>query len=179
LTIQDRVVSAQPLNVTLIVAVAKNGVIGNDGGLPWRLSSDLKIFRRLTMGKPMIMGRRTFQSLGKPLDGRDNIVVTRDRDFAAAGADVVGDLEAAMTLAREKAAERRVDEIMVIGGADIYRQVQPLATRVYLTEVDARPEGDTKLPPFDPSVWREVAREPILRGPKDEYDAQLVTLERP
>jgi dihydrofolate reductase len=174
----DPMVLAQPIHISLIVAVAKNGVIGHKGGLPWRLSSDLKIFRRLTMGKPMIMGRRTFQSLGKPLDGRDNIVVTRDRSFASPGIDVVPDLASALAVARVKAVQRNVNEIMVIGGADIYRQVLPDATRLYWTEVDAEPEGDTVMAPFDRTVWHEVAREPISRGPKDDYDAQLITFER-
>jgi dihydrofolate reductase len=169
----------QIMHISLIVAVAKNGVIGHQGGLPWRLSSDLKIFRRLTMGKPMIMGRRTFQSLGKPLDGRDNIVVTRDRSLANPGIDVVGDLEAALTVARSRAKQRKVNEIMIIGGADIYRQLLAEATRIYWTEVDAEPVGDTVFAPFDRSCWHEVAREPILRGPKDDFDAQLITLERP
>ncbi len=170
--------AALSMHISIIVAVAKNGVIGHEGGLPWRLSSDLKIFRRLTMGKPMIMGRRTFQSLGKPLDGRDNIVVTRDSNFSSAGIDVVGDLEAALDLARAKALQRGVDEIMIIGGADIYRQVLPQATRLYWTQVDAEPEGDTTFAPFDRAVWREVSREPIIRGPKDDYDAQLMMFER-
>jgi dihydrofolate reductase len=167
-----------PMHISIIVAVAKNGVIGHEGGLPWRLSSDLKIFRRLTMGKPMIMGRRTFQSLGKPLDGRDNIVVTRDRSFASLGIDIVPDLASALAVARAKAVQRNGNEIMVIGGADIYRQVLPEATRLYWTEVDAEPVGDTVFAPFDRSVWQEVAREPILRAPKDDFDAQLITFER-
>lgn len=174
----DPLVSAQPIHISLIVAVAKNGVIGHNGGLPWRLSSDLKIFRRLTMGKPMIMGRRTFQSLGKPLDGRDNIVVTRDLSFASPGIDVACDLASALAMARVKAVQRDVNEIMVIGGADIYRQVLPEATRLYWTEVDAEPAGDTVFAPFDRSLWQEVASEPILRGPKDDYDAQLITFAR-
>jgi dihydrofolate reductase len=170
--------TTQRMHISMIVAVAKNGVIGHKGGLPWRLSSDLKIFRRLTMGKPMIMGRRTFQSLGKPLDGRDNIVVTRDQSFASPGIDVVPDLPSALAVARAKAVQRNVNEIMVIGGADIYRQVLPEATRLYWTEVDAEPEGDTVFGSFDRSLWQEVAREPILRGPKDDHDAELITLER-
>jgi dihydrofolate reductase len=169
---------SEAMHITLIVAVAKNGVIGKSGGLPWRLSSDLKTFRRLTMGKPLVMGRRTFQSLGKPLDGRDNIVVTRDRSFRADGADIVPDLDAALILARRYGAQRHVGEIMVIGGGDIYAQVLPIATRLYWTEVDAEPEGDTWFPAFDRAAWREVAREDIPRGPKDDAAATLVTLER-
>ena len=164
--------------ITLVVAVARNGVIGRDGGLPWRLSSDLKTFRRLTMGKPLIMGRRTFQSLGKPLDGRDNLVVTRDAAFAAPGAEVFPDLEAALAMAQTRASARDVDEIMVIGGAGLYRQIIGRADRLYWTEVDATPDGDTHFPAFDRTGWREVAREAIPCGPKDDHAATLITLER-
>ena len=132
--------------ITLVVAVAENGVIGRDGGLPWRLSSDLKTFRRLTMGKPLIMGRRTFQSLKKPLDGRDNIVVTRDDGFRPDGAIVVPSFEAALARAKDCAKARGTDEIMVIGGADIFAASLPLAGRIYKTEVHGRPEGDTLMP---------------------------------
>ena len=167
-----------PAKITLVAAVAKNGVIGKDGGLPWRLSSDLKTFRRLTMGKPLIMGRRTFQSLGKPLDGRDNLVVTRDAAFSAPGAEVFGDLEAALARGQTLAAARGVDEIMIIGGAELYRQIIDRADQLYWTEVDATPDGDTLFPAFDRTRWRETAREAIPRGPKDDHEATLVTLER-
>lgn len=160
------------------MAVARNGVIGRGGTLPWRLSSDLKTFRRLTMGKPVIMGRRTFQSLPKVLDGRLNIVVTRDRGFRAEGALVVADLAAALAAARENALETGADEITVIGGADIYAQVLPLADRIYWTEVHANPDGDTRFPPLDPMQWSAVAREAIPRGPKDDHEAELITLDR-
>lgn len=164
--------------LALVVAVARNGVIGRDGGLPWRLSSDLKLFRRLTMGKPLIMGRRTFASLGKPLDGRDNIVVTRDTTFSANSVEVFGDLAPAIARARELAIGRGVNEIMVIGGADIYAQVLPLADRLYWTEVDAEPDGDTRFPAFDRGQWREVSREPVPQGPKDDHSAALIVMER-
>ena len=160
------------------MAVAENGVIGMDGGLPWRLSSDLKTFRRLTMGKPLVMGRRTFQSLGKPLDGRDNLVITRDAGFNADGAEVFADIGSTMARARVLAAARGMDEVMVIGGADIYRQVLDQADRIYWTQVHATPEGDTHFPSFDRTRWAEVAREAIPRGPKDDYAATLMTLER-
>ena len=166
------------VKIVLIVAVARNGVIGNAGGLPWRLSSDLKTFRRLTMGKPLVMGRRTFASLGKPLDGRDNLVVTRDRDFAAPGAEVFASLDPALARARALANTRGVDEVMVIGGAEIYTQVLPAADRMYWTQVAADVDGDTRFPDFDQGSWREVAREPIPQGPKDDYEAVLLTLDR-
>jgi dihydrofolate reductase len=158
--------------------VAQNGVIGNAGGLPWRLSSDLKTFRRLTMGKPLVMGRRTFQSLGKPLDGRDNLVVTRDPAFKADGIEVFAALEPALKRARACAEARGTDEIMVIGGADIYRQALPVADRIYWTEVMASPDGDTLFPAIDRAQWRETAREAIPQGPKDDFAAELITLDR-
>jgi dihydrofolate reductase len=170
--------NTNPIKLAFIVAVAENGVIGANGTLPWRLSSDLKTFRRLTMGKPMIMGRRTFQSLVKPLDGRDNLVVTRDISFSAAGTEVFTTLDTALARARALAATRGVDEIMVIGGAEIFAQLAPTADRMYWTQVHASPPGDTLFPLFDRAAWREVGREGIPRGPKDDFDATLLTFER-
>lgn len=167
-----------PLKITLVVAVAENGIIGRAGALPWRMPSDLKTFRRLTLGKPVVMGRKTFQSLGKPLDGRDNIVVTRDSTFAAPGAHVVADLGAALDLGRALAAERGVAEVAVIGGGEIYRAALALADQVYLTRVAARPEGDATFPDLDPATWQETSREPIPRGPRDDHDAELVVYDR-
>ena len=164
--------------ITLVVAVAENGVIGHKGGLPWRLSSDLQTFRRLTMGKPLIMGRRTFQSLKKPLDGRDNIVVTRDDGFRPDGAIVVPSLEAALARAKDCAKARGAEEIMVIGGADIFAASLPLADRIYKTEVHGRPEGDTLMPEVDWKAWGEVSREALPRGPHDDYGATVIRLER-
>lgn len=167
------------ISVALIVAVARNGIIGRDGGLPWRLSTDLKLFRRLTMGKPVIMGRRTWATLQrKPLDGRDNIVVTRDRAFTAPGAIVVHSVADAVAVGRKAAAARSAAEIMVIGGAEIYRATLPLADRLYWTEVDAAPAGDTSFPPLDPGQWDLVATEPIPQGEKDEFRAELKVFER-
>jgi len=164
--------------IALVVAVAENGVIGVKGGLPWRMPSDLKAFRRLTMGKPVVMGRKTWESLARPLDGRDNIVVTRDPGFTAEGASVVGSLSDALTLARVLAATRGADEIMVIGGADIFREVLPLADRIYWTEVHAKPEGDAHFPPIEISEWEEVSREALASSPKDDYAATLKVLVR-
>jgi dihydrofolate reductase len=165
--------------LSFIVAVAKNGVIGRDGGLPWRLSSDLKLFRRLTMGKPLIMGRKTWDSLAKPLDGRDNIVVTRDKGFAPAGALSVHSVGAAVELARNCAARRSVDEIMVIGGAGIFAELLDQADRIYWTDVEANVAGDVSFPPFDATAWHEVSREVLPRGEKDQFAATLRILERP
>lgn len=167
-----------PAKITLVVAVARNGIIGRDGGLPWRLSSDLKTFRRLTMGKPLIMGRRTFASLKKPLDGRDNLVVTRDANFRPEGAEVFASLEKALDRARDCATSRSVDEIMIIGGADIYRQTLPIADRIYWTRVEADVAGDTSFPALDAAVWQETAREAIPKRPHDDYEAVLLTLDR-
>jgi dihydrofolate reductase len=171
------------MHVSLIAAVAENGVIGANGGLPWRLSSDLKTFRRLTMGKPIVMGRKTFQSLAKPLDGRDNIVVSRDPCFepqgvSPQGVTVVGSLADALTLARVLALTRGGDEIMIIGGAEIFREALPLADRIYWTEVKANPEGLVLFPAIDMSQWNEVSATPLERGPKDDHDATLKVLER-
>jgi dihydrofolate reductase len=164
--------------LSLIVAVAENGVIGRDGGLPWRQSSDLKTFRRLTMGKPIIMGRRTFDSIGKPLDGRDNIVVTRDPFFELPGVTALPSVTEALTLARVLASTRGTDEIMVIGGAAIYDSVLHNADRIYLTEIHAKPIGDRHFVALDPKVWREVSREALPKGERDDHASTLIVYER-
>ncbi len=164
--------------VALVVAIAENGIIGKDGRLPWRLSSDLKFFRNVTMNKPLIMGRKTFESIGKPLDGRDNIVITRTPGFEHSGVHVFSDLDEALRSAREMAAARGSDEISVIGGAEIYAQTLPVADLIYLTEVHAAPEGDTFFPDFNKNAWREVSRERHSAGPKDSSDFSFVVLER-
>lgn len=165
--------------LAFVVAVARNGVIGRDGDLPWRIPSDLKLFRRLTMGKPVVMGRRTWSTLQKrPLDGRDNIVVTRDRSFTAPGAIVVHTPQDAVAAGRRCAEARGADEVAVIGGAEIYRALLDLADRIYLTEVDATPAGDVVFPALDPAHWREVSREALPRGERDEHGALLRVLDR-
>jgi dihydrofolate reductase len=148
--------------IALVVAVADNGVIGADGDLPWRLPGDLKYFKRVTLGKPVVMGRKTWDSLPKrPLPGRPNLVVTRQTDFQADGAEVFTDLSAAMARADALGDECEVaePEISVIGGADIFRATLPLADRLYLTEVHCAPAGDTYFPPLDKDIWREVSRD--------------------
>jgi dihydrofolate reductase len=166
------------LKISLIVAVAENGVIGRNGALPWHVPSDLKTFRRITMGKPVIMGRRTYASIGKPLPGRDNIVVTRNTNFDVAGTMRSASIGEALDIARHKAAERGVDEIMVIGGAEIFALTLPLADRIYLTRIHARPDGDVTFPEPDPSIWREVSRSPVAPDPRDDTGATLLILER-
>jgi dihydrofolate reductase len=142
--------------ISLVLARADNGVIGNKGGLPWHISDDLKRFKALTIGKPCIMGRKTWDSLPKkPLPGRSNIVVTRDPAFTAAGAIIVHSFDAALIAARQE----NPPEIMVIGGAGIFAAALPLALRIHLTEVHATPAGDVRLPAFSPEKWRETGRE--------------------
>jgi len=164
--------------IALVVAAAKNGVIGRGGGLPWRLPSDLKRFRTLTLGKPLVMGRKTYLSIGRPLDGRDTIVVTRQAGFRVTGVHVAPSLEEALALGRTLAAARGVDEVMVVGGEEIFRAALPLAERVYLTLVHASPPGDTHFALPDPAQWREIVREPMALGPKDEFAADFIILER-
>jgi len=162
--------------ISFVVARADNGVIGRDNTLPWHLPADLKHFKRLTVGKPVVMGRKTFESIGKPLPGRHNIVLTGDPNWRADGVTVVANLAEAIAAAGLDP-KTRAEEVMIIGGAAVYAEALPIATRVYLTEVHAAPEGDTLLPPFDRARWREVARED---HPADEGRAaySFVTLER-
>src|SRR4029453_17637548 len=136
--------------VAFVVAMAENGVIGREGQLPWRMPSHLKRFRLLTLGKPVVMGRKTYESIGKPLDGRDNIVITRQPDFKRPGIHVVATIADALALSKELAAERGTDEIAVIGGAEVFRAALPFTDRVYLTLVHGNPPGDVILSPFDP-----------------------------
>lgn len=154
--------------VTLIVAVADSGVIGRDNALPWHLPDDLKRFKRLTLGKPVIMGRKTFESIGKPLPGRTNIVVTRDANYRREGVTVAGDIEAAMRAAGE------VAEVMVIGGAELFRACLPRAGRLQLTRVHADIAGDIRWPEMDLRQWRLIESEP---HPADERHAHAMTFE--
>jgi dihydrofolate reductase len=166
------------VTIAFILAVARNGVIGRGGQLPWRLSTDLKRFRALTMGKPMIMGRKQYDSVGRPLDGRDNIVITRNRNVAIPGVIIVHDLDAALATARHLATGRGADEIMIIGGAEIFALALPHAARIYLTQVHADVPGDVVFHPPGPPDWQEVSREDHPAGPKDDYDFSYVLLER-
>ena len=143
----------------LVVAMARNRVIGRDSDLPWRISADLKHFKAVTMGKPMIMGRRTFASIGRPLPGRTSIVVTRRRDFQADGVLVAHDIAGAWRLAAGIAVRDGVDEIMVVGGGEIYALALPDADRIYLTEVQDSPAGNVTFPCFDRTRWREASRQ--------------------
>jgi dihydrofolate reductase len=166
------------VRIAFAVAVAENGVIGAGGDLPWRLPTDLKRFRKTTMGRPIVMGRKTYVSIGKPLDGRDNIVVTRDRSFAAPGVHVALTIADAIALGRQLATQRGVDEVVVIGGAEIFRATLAEADRIYLTLVRGKPAGDTYLAAFDPAIWAETAKEPMPQGPGDQYPADFLVLDR-
>ncbi|MBV8926944.1 MAG: dihydrofolate reductase [Bradyrhizobium sp.] len=166
------------METVLIVAVADNGVIGADGAIPWRLKSDMQRFKAITTGKPVVMGRKTFISLRRPLPHRTNIVITRDDDFRAAGAVVTTSLEAAGAVARGDALRRSVAEIAVIGGAEIYAQWIDGADRLEVTEVHARPQGDTRLAAIDPAAWEEVARVRHAAGPDDTAAFSYVTYRR-
>jgi dihydrofolate reductase len=161
------------------IAHARNGVIGKGGKLPWRLKSDLAMFRALTLGKPVIMGRKTFESLpGGALKGRTNIILTHDQSFTARGALVVDDFAEAVSIAREQAAEDGAEEVCVIGGASLFELALPKARRLYLTEVEAEVEGDVVLPPVDESQWREVRREHHPASDVDQYAFTFRQLER-
>lgn len=164
--------------LALIVARTRNGVIGRDNRMPWHLPEDLRYFKRITMNKPVIMGRNTWESLGKPLPGRDNIVITRNTAYRADGATVVHDLPTALTLADSLASARQVDEIMVIGGADIYRAAMPFITRAYVTEIDADIEGDTFFHELDTQHWQETAREAHAPCEKNPHPYCFVTWQR-
>ncbi|MGV1015415.1 MAG: dihydrofolate reductase, partial [Methyloceanibacter sp.] len=169
--------AAEPV-VALVVAMAKNRAIGLNGNLPWHLGSDMRYFRQITMGKPIVMGRLTFKSLGRALPGRTNIVLTRNAAFEAPGAIMAYTLEEAFDVARKEAAKAGVDEIMVIGGEDVFRAVLPQASRIYLTEVHTAPEADTWFPALDRHEWRETFRERHPAGPKDDHAFSFVVLDR-
>ncbi|AOU97174.1 hypothetical protein BI364_03410 [Acidihalobacter yilgarnensis] len=160
---------SQPI-VSLVFAVARNGVIGRDNDLPWRLPDDLKRFKAITLGKPVVMGRKTFESIGRPLPGRENRVITRQPGFEAPGCRVFANLEEALTGPE--------DEVMVIGGGQIYAEALPLAGRLYLTEVEVEVEGDAHFPEIDPTEWREVSREAHAPDERHAYAFVFRVLER-
>jgi dihydrofolate reductase len=164
--------------LAIVVAIAENGVIGRDNALAWHQRTDLKRFRTLTLGKPMIMGRKTFASIGKPLPGRETVVVTRDAAFSSPGVHVAHGLPEALCLADEIAGRMGADEIPVVGGAEVYRMALPLADRLHLTLVHASPEGDVSFPPFDSADFIETWRESHPAGPNDEHPFTFMDLQR-
>jgi dihydrofolate reductase len=147
------------MRISIIVAMTKDRVIGREGGLPWRISDDLRNFKALTLGKPVIMGRKTHTSIGTALPGRPNVVITHDLGYTSQGVTVVHGLDAAISLARDLAKEGGGDEVMVIGGGEIYRMALPVAERLYVTEVHAEVAGDTYFPDTPADAWREVSRQ--------------------
>jgi dihydrofolate reductase len=164
--------------ITLIAAVADNGVIGRGNALPWRLKSDMARFRAVTMGKPVVMGRKTYQSIGRPLPGRTTIVVSRDRAFTAPGVLVAPGLDAAFETAHGDALRRGTTAIIVAGGADIYAQAMPLAARLDITYIDGAIEGDACFPPIDRRVWHEIARDERAAAAGDDAAFAFVSYER-
>jgi dihydrofolate reductase len=165
------------MKLVLVAAVGENNVIGRDGQLPWRLKSDLQHFKRLTINKPVIMGRKTYESIGKPLKDRTNIVLTR-RALSASGVFVAANMDAALALARQDAAKRGTDEIMVIGGSDLFIDLMPQAERLEITHVHAAPEGDAYFPPIDPQRWRRTAYQEHPAGPEDSAAFAIATYVR-
>ena len=167
------------MDVVIHVAIAENGVIGRDGGLPWRLSTDLKRFKAETMGKPIVMGRKTHEGLGRPLPGRLNIVVTRDKAWRGEGVEVVHSLDEAIRLATARGrCMAGADEICIIGGGEIYAQALPLADRLDVTHVLASVDGDTFFPPIDPGEWRVAGSREVPAGEKDSHPTRYMVYEK-
>ncbi|MGV6825636.1 MAG: type 3 dihydrofolate reductase [bacterium] len=164
--------SIRPKRVSIIAAMANNRVIGKDNRLPWHLPADLAHFKRITMGKPMLMGRKTWESLPGLLPGRRHVVITRDPAYRAEGADTVNSIDEAL------AATSEADEVMVVGGANLYGQFLAIADRMYLTRVDTDVEGDAWFPDFDAKYWQEVASESHSADDRNAFDYEFVTLER-
>ena len=164
--------------LAMIAAVAENGVIGAGDRIPWRIPSDMAHFRRMTMGKPLIMGRKQFEIFGKPLPGRTSIVLSRRTDFHPDGVIVVGDLASAVARAKSIAAADGVDEAMVIGGGEIYAEAMPFADRLYVSHVALSAQGDVAFPPIDPREWRVIEQPPVVPSPKDEAEYVVRVYER-
>ena len=160
------------MKLSLIVAMDDRGVIGREGGLPWRLSADLRNFKNVTMGKPLLMGRRTHESIGRPLPGRENIIISRDPSYRAEGCRNFRSLEEALEHCTD------VDEVMVVGGAEVYRQALDRASRIYLTEVHASVDGDVYFPVLDRGQWSEMERRDFTADENNEYDYSFVILDR-
>jgi len=166
------------LPISIIVAVAENGVIGNDGDMPWKLSSDLKRFKAITTGNPIIMGRKTFESIGRPLPNRHNIVITRNENYSPDGVVVVSTLDRAVSVAQKWGEENASSEVCILGGGEIYRQFLVKANLIYYTEVMANPAGDTSFPIIDKNIWVIKSEEFISSGPKDTFDTKFTVFHR-
>lgn len=166
------------MRISLIVALSENHVIGRNNKLPWYLPNDLKYFKQVTIGLPIVMGRKTFESIGKPLPGRTNIVVTRNTEWVADGVRIAHSLEEAFELAQSIAEIDGRDELMIIGGDQIYKSALPLVDRMYLTEVHAHIEGDAYFPEFDRSDWQEIGREDFEAAEPNPYNYSFVVYDR-
>ncbi len=160
------------MKLSIIVAMDRNRVIGKGDALPWHISSDLKNFKKITMGKPIVMGRKTHESIGRPLPGRDNIILTRDKNYQVEGCTVLHSMEEIFEHCKD------VKEVMITGGSEIYKLSLEQATNLYLTEVHTEIEGDTYFPEFDRDEWEEVSREDFEADEKNEFDYSFVLLER-
>lgn len=158
--------------ISMIVAVAQNGIIGTEGTMPWHITEDFKHFKAVTLGHPVVMGRKTYESIGRPLPGRRNIIISRQEGLCIEGCEVVGSLEAALALCAES------DELFIIGGGQIYAQAMPLAHKLYITHVGIEASGDTRFPEIVPSEWREISREEFDRGVAFEHPFCFVDYER-
>lgn len=167
------------LPVSIVVAVADNGVIGRGNALPWDLPDDLQHFKRTTMGRPIVMGRKTFESIGRPLPGRLNIILTRDPSWTAHGVSVASSIEQAIDLAEGQAFVDGADSVMVIGGAEVYRQALPFASRAFVTRVHGQVDGDAFFDLDEIASWREVARERVPAGGRNSHDFSVIRLENP
>lgn len=157
--------------ITLVAAMGRNNAIGMNGAMPWHLPGELQHFKAVTMGKPIVMGRKTFDSIGRPLPGRQNIVISRNQDYSADGVECCGSLQQAMAIAGGK-------EIMIIGGGQLYRQALPMATRMLLTLVDCSPAADTFFPEWEAGEWHEISRECKPADEKNKYACEIVELRR-
>ncbi len=169
--------NSQP-KIVFHFAVADNGVIGKDNDMPWHVSSDLKRFKALTMGKPLLMGRRTFESIGRPLPGRTNVVITRDETFSSEGILIASSIEQAMELCEQDARDKGVDEIAVIGGGSIYQALWNQAEKLYVTHVHAEPDGDTFVPDIDEKIWALVSKQETVQGERDSAPMTFAIYER-
>lgn len=164
--------------IAMIAGVAENGVIGSDQTIPWRVPSDMAFFKRMTLGKPIIMGRKQFETVGKPLPGRTNIVITRQQGYQPEGVLVFHDVETALAEARRIAAADGVDEIMIIGGGELYAQLMERADRLYITHIDLAPEGDVRFPAISPEQWTVVDLPEVAPSPRDEARYRVNVYER-
>lgn len=164
--------------LSIIVAQSENRIIGRGNKLPWYLPEDLKYFKRITQGKPIVMGRKTFESIGKPLPGRTNIVITRNPDYASAGIHVVASMDQALALAEQQALIDGSEEVLVIGGAEIYQQALQQADRLYVTQVHAVIEGDASFPEINMDLWEELGREDFFADGPNPYDYSFVIYQR-